>query len=800
VDSGERCRFLMHLAGRMLIESVSEAIAVVDGAGSILFLNENAARYLGSSRDELAGTRLHELLAPSDVEICMGQVGKVLDSGNPFLGEAPLTIGQDERLFSFRLDLIPECRELQKSVLVTAEDVTARRSAETEIRRLARIPEESPHPIIRASRDGRILYQNGPARQMMAVEDAAPSKTGDLLPASWQQRVVEALDAATTLEWDIEQGSGYYHVVSVPVPDKGYVNFYLTDITERRRAEDQLRLAAKVFDTTSDAIFVTDAKGDIRDVNAAFETVTGYSRETVIGRNPRMFRSGVHGDDFYHGMWTSLLSTGSWQGEIWDRRQNGEVYPKWMSINALKDSEGRTTHYVSVFNDISTLKQTELQLERMAHYDPLTQLPNRILFQDRLMQALEHAARNDSQVALFFLDLDRFKNINDTLGHRAGDLLLMEVGQRLRERLRAEDTVARLGGDEFTFILPEIQSISTVARIAEKTLNALSMPFELEGQEVFISASIGITVFPQDGGDVETMVRNADTAMYHAKHKGKNTFEFYTRVMNEEAQERMRIDTLLRGALGRDELSLVFQPRRNLRSGLVVGAEALIRWASPVLGDVPPSRFIPVAEETGEILRIGEWALRTACGFARQWQDRCAADLRMAVNLSPRQFWDENLVNAVREALDASGLQPELLELEITEGSLIENVERTGRTLTELKAMGVVISVDDFGTGYSSLSYLRRFPLGILKVDQSFVRELPDQADDAAITRAILAMAHSLNLEVIAEGVENDRQVEFLREGGCDQAQGFHIGRPVSAREFQRLYLTQLEADKASSI
>jgi diguanylate cyclase (GGDEF)-like protein/PAS domain S-box-containing protein len=556
------------------------------------------------------------------------------------------------------------------------------------------------------------------------------------------------------------------------------------DITNRREAEENLRLAAKVFDSSVEGILITDAASRIITVNHAFTLITGYNAEEAVGMTPALFNSGKHGEDFYRSMWASLREAGQWRGEIWNRRKSGETYLEWLTISAVRNEHGETTNYVAVFSDITSRKLAEERLNYLANHDALTGLPNRTLFMERLTLALAHAHRNAKMTAVMFFDLDRFKIVNDTLGHTAGDALLQEVARRVVSCLREDDTVARLGGDEFTIILEGLGDEQDVAPIAQKITDILAVPMNLSGQEVFITASIGISVYPNDGADAAALVKNADAAMYRAKDLGKNNYQFFKAEMNTRAFERLTLENSLRRALERNEFELHYQPQIDLDSGRVVGAEALIRWEHPDLGMVPPDRFIPIAEETGMILPIGEWVLRAACTQNKAWQDAGFPALHVAVNLSGRQFRQKNLVGMIQQMLDETGLKAEHLELEITESVIMEQATESIDTINAMRDLGLHLSIDDFGTGYSSLSYLKRFPIDTLKIDRSFVRDITTDQDDAAIVKAVIALAHSLKLMVIAEGVETAEQLKFLREQGCDEMQGYFFSRPLTAQAF----------------
>ena len=561
----------------------------------------------------------------------------------------------------------------------------------------------------------------------------------------------------------------------------------LQDITERCMADEKILLAGKVFENSGEAIVITDTYANILDVNRAFTNIYGHERADVLGQNIRLLKSGRHEHGFYEDMWQRLVRDGEWQGEIWDRRKSGDVFPKWMSINAVRDEQGKATHYVAISKDITKIKQTEERLFHLAHYDPLTNLPNRNLFRDRLDQALRQARRFGRQLALLFLDLDRFKTINDSLGHHAGDQLLLQVGQRLSGVIRECDTVSRLGGDEFTVILADVDAATGVALVAQKIFEALAIPLTLAGQEVFVTASIGISLFPANGQEAETLVKNADIAMYHAKEAGRNTYRFYSQDIGRTTAEQLGLENDLRRALERRELRVYYQPQIELATGRVCGMEALVRWQHLTRGMVSPAEFIPLAEEAGLIEAIDLWVLRTACRQSVEWRRAGLPPLCLAVNISPRYFLHSDMVGKVSEVIRETGIEPAELELEITEGTLIQGVEQTVETLKVLKELGIKVAVDDFGTGYSSLSYLNRLPIDKLKIDQSFLRGAELSADNRAIISAVIAMSHSLGFEVLAEGVENRAALDFLLTKGCDMFQGYFFSRPVNADDFAEL-------------
>ncbi len=549
-------------------------------------------------------------------------------------------------------------------------------------------------------------------------------------------------------------------------------------------SQRNLHLAEKVIESSLEGILITDDKARIISVNPAFTRLTGYRPEEVIGRNPSLLNSGRQSPEFYREMWAQLSAEGQWQGEIWNRRKSGELYPELLTITAIKDRDGTLTNYAAVFSDISQLKENEAHIRHLAYFDPLTGLPNRRLLEDRLQVALAHAHRNRNRAAVLFIDLDRFKRINDSLGHEVGDQLLMEIARRLCACLREDDTVARMGGDEFIAVLSDLTDPDDAAHTATRIIESLRRPVQVDGHELTVTTSIGISIFPDDSRDPVALIKNADTAMYRAKDEGRNAFQLYQPAMNARSLEHLALESALHRALAREELVLHFQPLVHVEAGRTVAAEALLRWMHPDLGLVPPADFIPLAEETGLIVPIGEWVLRTACLQHARWREAGHGELRMLVNISARQFRDEGFTAMVARVIAETGMPAAQLTLELTETMLMDGSERIIGVLDGLRALGVRLALDDFGTGYSSLAYLKRFPIDELKIDRLFIRDIDRNPDDAAIAEAIIKLAHSLGLRVVAEGVESAEQLAILAQHGCDLAQGFHFSKPVEAAKF----------------
>lgn len=553
----------------------------------------------------------------------------------------------------------------------------------------------------------------------------------------------------------------------------------------RLRSEDRerLRMAAAVFDSTLEGVLVTDRQGLIVHVNRAFMRITGYQQEEVLGHRPSKFKSGRHGVPFYQQIYATLAEKGEWSGEIWNRRKSGEIYPQWQTICAIRDDSGELSHYVAVFSDISAIKHTEQELAYLAHHDPLTGLPNRLLFNDRAEQALAAAQANKRGCALLLLDLDHFQSINDGLGHTIGDQLLKLVGERLREVVGNNVTLARLGGDEFGVLAENCQQVGQAGKLAQGIIERMREPFEFDGHRLFISASVGISLFPNDALSAEQLLRNADSALFKAKGNGRACYALYTEELTAHAQHRVETASELRRALAKDELRVFFQPVHDLFTANMVGVEALVRWQHPERGLVPPGEFIPIAERTGLIAEIDAWVLRQACRQMVQWRRDGRALAFVAVNISSRLFGQRALYQQVADVLHETGLDPALLELEVTESAVMEDPEVALEQLHRLRELGLNLAIDDFGTGYSSLLRLKRLPVQKLKIDQGFVAGLPLDDDDIAIVRVIIALARSMGMQVHAEGIEQAEQARFLLEQQCQLGQGYWFGRPVPAAD-----------------
>ena len=804
---------------RGTFEQAAMGVCLCAVNGRYMRVNQRYCELTGYSEAELLQRDFREITWREDLEANERLLDAlVLDTGERHAIEKRI-LRRDGALIWVHLSIsLVRSRRGVGQFMEVIEDITARKHAERDLRdseaRMRSILSAMREGVIMRDADGAVIIANAAARRLygLAPEAVFPPllepegycfvrEDGSACPVSelpGARAMVEGVSAAAVV--GIVSGEGHCHWVMAraePLQRDAHTGLFpvvltLNDLTAQRRAEEELRLAATVFDNSVEAIMITDAQRRILSVNKAFTILTGHEAVAVSGETPAVLCSLRQGLMQYDSIWAEAAQRGMWQGEVWQRRREGGEFPVWLSISVVRDRSGGISNYVAVFSDITERKANEARIAFLAHHDPLTSLPNRTLFQDRLEQALTRSERSGNTLALLFLDLDRFKTINDSLGHLAGDRLLQAVAERLRHCVRESDTICRQGGDEFIIVLPEVNDAEVPARVAEKILRRLAEPFEIDGNVLGTSFSIGIAVYPDDGRQADVLMKNADTAMYHAKESGRNTYRFFTETMNANALERLQVETQLRQALERGELLLHYQPQVDLCSGRIVGGEALVRWQSEVLGFVPPARFIAIAEESGLIVPIGRWVLWQACRQAMTWVQPGQPQVAVAVNISALQFRRDDIVATVSQVLAETGLPPECLELELTESLLMEHAEDVLETVQRLKSLGVRLSIDDFGTGYSSLSYLKRFAVDRLKIDQGFVRDMVEDPDDAAIVRAIIQLGRSLKLDVIAEGAESRTQVEFLLSEGCREAQGYYFCPPVAGEVFAQMIRNDL--------
>lgn len=797
---------------RALVEQSITGIYVFDH-DAFRYVNQRLAAMFGYSEDELID-RLGplDLIAPEDQGTVKAQMERRLDGDVQSAHYTARGMRKDGtriwlELHGSRMEL-----EGRPAITGTALDITERVEAEQRLReseaRFRAIHDGVNDAILMLDPDsGAILDVNRRAEEMVgygaeayhhrSIVDISVGERGEIL-AVLAKRIEAAIDGEPQIfEWQVQgrDGGVFWVEINMRAAHIGGMNRILViarDITERRTSEEKLRLTSQVFTSTREGVVITDAEGRIVSVNPAFTEITGYQESEVLGESPKILQSGFHDRAFYQAMWQSIARTNHWQGEVWNRRNSGETYPEWLTISAVRDEHGAVANYVGVFTDVSRLKHSEAEVQRLAHFDPLTNFPNRVLLMSRLDHALEIARRRGIRLALMFCGLDRFKHINESMGYSAGDELLQAVSRRIHSRLESGDTLARFGGDEFVVLIESDREPGEIGQLAQSIVDLSEKPLELAtGHKVFAGISVGVSLFPGDGDDASALVTNANAAMQQAKSEGRHTYRFYKQGLTESARERLQMETRLRQAIENHGLQLHFQPMIEVVSGRIVGAEVLCRWQDPEIGRVAPDRFIPLAEDTGLIAPLGRWVFENACRQAGQWQETALDGLKIAVNLSSRQFETGHLLQEIASILERTGLDPEGLDLEITESVLMAHGDDSLLTLEGLREIGVGVSIDDFGTGYSSLAYLKRFAITKFKIDGTFIRELPHDRDDAEIVSTMIGMAHNLNLRVVAECVETAEQLAFLEDRGCDEFQGYLVSLPVPAPEFEALVRQQ---------
>lgn len=776
----------------LILSTIADGVVVVDLRGVVLYANRAAELLL--ERSNLVGSSLAIPI-------------------NPAAPRQELNLIRPSGLAWAEFSAAPIEWDGMSGYVLSMTDITERKQAEHALRNsellFHTLASNAPVGIFRTDAHGAYDYVNERWCEIAGINADAALGQGWLqsilsvdracVAAAWQSAAETNLPFKLEyrfqrpdgeLTWVIAQACAELDASETVV---GYVGT-VTDITALKVNEDNLRQAAAVVESTREGVMLVDVSLRIIKVNKAFSRITGYAEDEAVGNTPNMLQSGRHSREFYSEMWASINQSGHWQGEVWNRRKSGEIYPELLSISVIKDSAGDISNYVGVFADISKLKASETKLEYLAHHDPLTGLPNRLLLLSRLHHAIESSQRNGKLLAVLMIDLDRFKDVNDSYGHLAGDELLQQVGVRLTSVLREVDTVCRLGGDEFTIVLENVAQPEDAARVANEVICNLNKPWLLSiGNEVRIGASVGISMYPTHGDSPEILLQQADTALYQAKNEGRGRFKYFSEDLTRMARARIELEVRLRRAIEHGELRVYYQPQVSIESGLIVGAEALVRWLDPVFGLIPPVEFISVAEETGLITPIGNWVLKETCRQGAHWMKTGLPDLTLAVNLSPQQFLYSNIDEVVRAAILETGFPAERLELELTESALMQREGEAIEILNRLHALGTRVAIDDFGTGYSSLAYLKLFPLDVLKVDKTFIDDIPMHHDDMEITTAIIAMARALHLKVLAEGVENAEQLAFLKSQGCNFYQGYLFSPPVTAEAFEQRLKAQAE-------
>lgn len=798
---------------KAILDAIPDPVWLKDADGIYLSCNQGFEWFFGAREAEIVGKTDYEFVSHEQAEFFREHDRKAMLAGKPSVNEEWLTFASDgiRRLFeTIKTPMLDEDGKIV-GVLGIARDITKRAEAEHALLQSRQQTQQYLTVVgvmlIVLDTEGRVRLVNRKGCEMLDAAEAdilgkdwfktfLPERLRAELSEFFTQMMegnavpVEYLENAILTRGGEEREVAWHNVILRD--ESGKVSGVLAsgeDITERKQAEKELGLAAKVFEQSGESIMITDAQRNIVMVNQAFTAITGYSEAEVLGRNPRLLSSGRHDRTFYETMWETISTQGRWQGEVWNRRKDGSLYPEMLSIISVQGDKGELSAYIGISSDITQSKAAQERIQRLAHFDPLTELPNRALLNDRIHHELSAAQRRHTPLVVMFVDLDHFKNINDTLGHRIGDELLIMVATRLKSTVREVDTVSRQGGDEFVLILPDTDA-DGAAHVSGKLLEAVAQPYQIESYELTVTLSIGIALYPEDGKNFDALSKCADAAMYRAKHDGRNTYRFFTAEMQSHSARSLQMESALRRALERKQLLLHYQPQISLRDGGIIGVEALLRWQHPELGMIPPADFIPIAEESGQILPIGEWVLRTAVRQMKTWMDTGISPMIVAVNLSAVQFRHPHFPEVVARILDEESLAPGFLELELTESVAMVDAPAAIEVMDRLHARGIHMSIDDFGTGYSSLSYLKRFRVYKLKIDQSFVRDIDKDPEDRAIVIAIISLANGLGLKTIAEGVETEEQLAFLREQGCNEVQGYYFSKPLPADEFEAFVRT----------
>lgn len=798
--------------------------SVIDNAPAVIYIKDTNGKYLlvNSSYERLVHLPREQIINKYDYQLFPEDTAKSTRDTDLEVLATQRAITVDEHLnrsdgrhdfLSIKFPLFDTSGKAY-GVCGISTDITERKHVEKRLALTQSTVDSATFGVFWARSNGKLIYANETAlrQAQIAREHLGDMHFVQLFPSlgetGWAEHW-DHLQSAGSASYQVRQqrldGSDFpaeIHAFFLSRDDDDYCIAVVHDISERHAAETKLRQSATVFESTTEAIIITDQAGHVLDVNPAFTEMLGYERNEVLGQNPSLWRSEIHDRAFYHELWASLNDTGQWRGEIMNRHKDGSIIPELVSINTVYDESHQAINHVAICTDIRQIKESQERLAYLAHHDALTHLPNRMLFQERVRHSLDRAARRQSHVGIIFVDLDHFKDVNDSLGHSAGDHLLKAVADLLRSVLRKDDTVARIGGDEFTILIEDVSNRDHLSGVIEKILDAFDCEFDLGDAKIRVSPSLGICVSPDDGVDADTLMRNADAAMYRAKSLGRNTYQFYTEELTRIASQRMQIDSALRKAVTNREFRLQYQPQIDLQNGGIIGMEALLRWQSDELGFVPPDQFIPIAENNGLIIPVGAWVLREACQQGKRWLDNHQSFGKLAVNISGIQVRRGDLAETVDGILKETGFPAEHLELEVTEGFIMGETKHAVETLTELRELGVTLAVDDFGTGYSSLAYLKSLPIHRLKIDKSFIHDIPRDQDDVAITRAVIALGKSLGLELVAEGVETDVQRRFLQDEGCQCAQGYLFHHPVDSTDMGMLLENSCHsgpADEAAS-
>lgn len=781
--------------------------AVIDNAPAVIYIKDRDGRYLlvNSSFEQLLDLPHERIIDHFDYELFPDNVARANRDADIQILNTRRAHSTDEKVprkdgiheyLATRFPLVDSKGEIY-AICGIATDITERKLVERRLTLTQTTVDRANIGIYWTDARGQLLYLNDTARESLQLRqsDLPHIHLSDVVPSlereDWDKQWKEIKQhGGLQFQSCYQRQDGSHFPVEVHANHVVYneQEFYIAmvhDISERMASEQHLRQSAAVFDYTAEAIVITDTSGTILNVNGAFTRMLGYTKDEVVGGNPRIWKSGVHETSFYMDLWHTIQNTGTWRGELVNRGKSGKLIAALTTVSAVNDDHGDVSNYVAIYTDISEIKESQQRLAHMAHHDPLTDLPNRLLFNERLQHSLDRTARSSARLAVIFLDLDHFKHVNDSLGHSHGDELLIEVAELLNSVLRKDDTIARIGGDEFAILIEDIGNRGELVAIIEKIIAAFERDFVLGQSNIRVTPSLGVSISPDDGEDPETLLRNADAAMYRAKSLGRNTYQFYTEELTRLAFERMNMDAALRKAIDKGEFQLCYQPQFALDDERIIGMEVLTRWESPELGMVPPDQFIPLAEDNGVILPLGEWILLEACTQAKRWHDAGILPGLLAVNISGVQIRRGKLANVIKRILQKTGLPADRLELEVTESFIMGESEQAIQVLYELRKLGIALTVDDFGTGYSSLSYLKSLPIHRLKIDKSFIRDIPEDPNDMAITRAVIALGNSLGLQLVAEGVETEVQRDFLLTEGCDFAQGYLFHRPMNVEDVE---------------
>ena len=784
---------------RTILDSVYDAIILHDTGGTIIDVNNRMMELFQVEHDESLSLTIGQDYSGAKNDITsLPDIWRRVARGESMLFDWIARRPHDHSLFDAEFYLCRIKNNNDYAILATVRDISARKKTEQALmnseKKFRQLIQSAPDAMVFVDPLGKIVLVNDQMKKMFGYEEV--ELKGQLVErlispnhidnagiraeffANASAKAMEGGAELLAVHKDEHEFPVTINLSQVATEDGLVVCVAVRDITENKKNAQQSRLWAEILKNSGEGMFVTDAEANIILTNDAFVRISGYSTEEIIGQKPSLFKSDKHDGRFYQTMWNSLLETGYWRGEIWDRRKDGAVYPKWSTISRIIDDNQKVTHYVAVFNDTTNHKEAEERIRYFAFYDSLTGLPNRGLLQDRLQSAIEHAKSFKEKLAVIFLDLDNFKTVNDSLGHSAGDDLLQQVGKRLEGVCRSSDTIGRFGGDEFVIILPSSEHPLHAVHIAERVAQALNTSFDINGFSLRMTASIGISLYPDDGCDVDSLIRNADVAMNNIKENGRGKYRFYSMELNFLAAGRLSLINDLRLALEQNEFVLYYQPKVNAVSGKMTGVEALLRWNHPKKGMIPPLGFIAELEETRLIIPVSEWILQEVCRQQREWVQRGLGQIPVAVNVSAVQFQQPAFLETVKAFLGTCETW-QCIEFEVTEGVVLKNPSEAIEIMEKLKDMGLLLSLDDFGTGFSSLSYLRRLPIDKLKIDQTFVREMMGNPKDVVIIKAILELSKGLNLKTIAEGVETAEQLSVLRSMGCDEIQGYYFAKPM---------------------